>query len=104
MTRLPHANGIRIFEYSAFAQTLGDRIWESAASGAAEAGVRIEYISRPSIRKEDVVARLLEQHGDHPCLVFVISAMECYLCHWPPRDSVTGKIFVQPDTGTRLHY
>jgi len=51
---------------------------ERAASLAAEAGVTIEHVAKPHTRKEEVVARVLEQHGDHPGLVHIISAMEDY--------------------------
>jgi hypothetical protein len=47
-----------------------------AASPAAAAGVTIENISRNHIRREDVVERVLRQHGDHPGLFHIISAME----------------------------
>ena len=66
MTRYLNAKGIRIFDYPEFAKTLRDRVRERAASLAAEAGVTIEHIGKPHIRKEDVVARVLEQRGDHP--------------------------------------
>ena len=44
---------------------------EAAASLAAEAGIAIEHVS-----KEAIVAKVLEQRGEHPGLVHVISAME----------------------------
>jgi hypothetical protein len=104
MTQFLHTSGIRIFDYPAFAQTLRDRVRESTASIAAEAGVRIEHMAKASVRKEDVVARMLEQHGDHPGLVHIISAMESCTCYRPWRDRATGKVFVRPDTGKCLHY
>ena len=66
MTGYLNANGIRIFDYPDFAKTLRDRVRERAASLAAEAGVAIEHIAKPHIRKEDVVARVLAQRGDQP--------------------------------------
>ena len=69
MTRFLHANGVRIFDYPQFAMTLRDRVRERAASLAADAGVTIEHIGKTHIRKEDVVARVLEQRGDRPGLV-----------------------------------
>jgi polysaccharide pyruvyl transferase WcaK-like protein len=48
----------------------------SARQLAAEAGVTIEHIAKPHIRKEDVVTQVLDRRGDHPGLVHVISAME----------------------------
>jgi hypothetical protein len=74
MTGYLNAKGIRIFDYPQFAMTLRDRVRERAASLAAEAGVSIKHIAKPHTRKEDVVARVLAQRGDHPGLVHVTSA------------------------------
>src|SRR5215467_9628389 len=68
MTRFLHANGIRIFDYPQFAMKLRDRVRDCAASLAAAAGITIEHIGKAHIRKEDVVARVLERRGDHPGL------------------------------------
>jgi len=59
MTGYLNAKGIRIFDYPEFAKTLRDRVRDRAASLAAEAGVTIEHIAKPHVRKEDVVARVL---------------------------------------------
>src|SRR3954462_11504647 len=104
MTRFLYAKGIRIFDYPAFAQILRDRVRDRAASLAAEAGVTIEHVSESHIRKEDVVARVLEQRGDHPGLVHIISAMEACDSYRPWHDKATGKTFVRPDSGKCLHY
>jgi hypothetical protein len=93
MTRFLYANGIRIFEYPAFAIKLRDR--DRAASLAVSAGITIDHIARSHIRKEEVVARVLGQRGDHPGLVHVISAMEACDSHRPWHDKATGKAFVR---------
>jgi hypothetical protein len=104
MTRYLHANGVRIFDYPQFTMTLRDRVRERAASLAAEAVVTIEHISKSHIRKEAVVVRVLEQRGEHPGLVHIISAMEACDSYRPWRDKATGKSFVRPDGGKCLHY
>jgi hypothetical protein len=104
MTRFLHSNGVRIFDYPQFAMTLRDRVRDRAASVAAEAGVTIEHIGKAHIRKEDVVARVLEQHGDRPGLVHIISAMEACDAYQPWHDKQTHKTFVRPDSGKCLHY
>jgi hypothetical protein len=76
MTGYLNANGIRILEYPEFAKMLRDRVRERAAALAAEAGVTIEHVGKAHIRKEDVVARVIAERGDHPGLVHIISAME----------------------------
>jgi hypothetical protein len=104
MTRFLYAKAIRIFTYPAFAQTLRDRVRDGAAVLAAEAGVTIEHMTKSHIRKEDVVARVLERRGDHPGLVHVLSAMEACDSYRPWHDKTTGKTFVRPDSGKCLHY
>ena len=83
--------------------TLRDRVRDRAASLAAEAGVTIEHIGKAHIRKEDVVARVLEQHGDRPGLVHIISAMEACDAYKPWHDKQTHKTFIRPDSGKCLH-
>jgi hypothetical protein len=104
MTRYLNIHGIRIFDYPEFAKTLRDRVRERAASLAAEAGVSIEHVANTHIRKEDIVARVLKQRGDHPGLVHVLSAMEACDAYKPWHDKQTHKTFVRPDSGKCLHY
>ena len=104
MTRFLYAKGIRIFDYPEFAMKLRDRVRDVAASLAATAGVTIEHIAKSHIRKEEVVARVLAQRGDHPGLVHIISAMETCDSYRPWHDKASGKTFVRPDSGKCLHY
>ena len=104
MTRFLHANGIRIFDYPQFAQTLRDRVRDRAAALALEAGLTIEHIAKSHISKEEVVARVLAQRGEHPGLVHIISAMEACDSYRPWHDKASGKTFVRPDSGKCLHY
>jgi hypothetical protein len=78
MTRYLNGQGIRIFDYPQFAMKLRDRVRDCAATLAAEAAVTIEYIAKSHIRKESVVARVLEQRGDHLGLERIISAMDAW--------------------------
>ena len=104
MTRFLHATGVRIFDYPQFAMTLRDRVRDCAASLAAAAGVSIEHISKTHIRKEDVIARVLKQRGDHPGLVHILSAMEACDAYRPWHDKQTHRTAVRPDSGKCLHY
>ena len=76
MTAFLSARQIRIFDYPQFAEPLRDRVRERAAELAAAAGVTIEHIAKSHIRKEDVIAKVLSERGDHPGLVHIISAMD----------------------------
>jgi hypothetical protein len=104
MTRFLYANQIRIFDYPEFAMALRDRVREAAASLAAEAGVAIEHVAKSHVRKEAIVAKVLEQRGDHPGLVHVISAMEACDAYKPWHDKQTHKTYLRPDSGKCLHY
>jgi hypothetical protein len=66
--------------------------------------VRIQHVSKSHVRKEDIVARVLEKRGDHPGRVHIISAMEACDSYQLWHDKATGKTFVRPDSGKCLHY
>jgi hypothetical protein len=104
MTRFLYARQIRIFDYPEFAMALRERVREAAASLAAEAGVAIEHVANSHVRKEAVVAKVLERRGDHPGLVHVISAMEACAAYKPWHDKQTHKTYLRPDSGKCLHY
>jgi hypothetical protein len=104
MPRFLYARGVRIFDYPEFAMTLRDRVRERATSLASQAGVSIEHIAKNHIRKEEVVARVLAQRGDHPGLVHILSAMEACDSYRPWHDKASGKTYLRPDSGKCLHY
>jgi hypothetical protein len=104
MTRYLNAKGIRIFDYPEFMKALRDRVRACAASLASEAGVAIEHIGKPHIRKEEVVARVLGQRGDHSGLVHIVSAMEACDAYQPWHDKRAHETFVRPDSSKCLHY
>ena len=104
MTSILKARSIRIFDYPRFAEPLRERIRASAQEISMEAGVAIEHINKPHIRKEDVVAKVLAARGDHPGLVHVISAMEACASYKPWHEKASGKTYLKPDAGKCLHY
>jgi hypothetical protein len=104
MTRFLYANQIRLFDYSEFASTLRDRVREAAASLAAEAGVAVAHVAKSHVRKEGIVAQVLEQRGDHPSLVHILSAMEACHAYKPWHDKQTHRTYLRPDSGKCLHY
>jgi hypothetical protein len=104
MTAFLKARGVRIFDYPRFAEPLRDAIRVRAQELAASAGIAIEHIAKAHIRKEDVVAKVLERRGDHPGLVHILSAMEACDSYRPWHDKVSGQTFLKPDTGKCLHY
>src|SRR3978361_34207 len=104
MTRFLYANPIRIFDYPELHVTLREGVREAAASLAAEARVAIEHVAKSHVRKEAIVAKVLEQRGDHPGLVHVISAMEACDAYKPWHDKQRHRTYLRPDSGKCLHY
>jgi len=105
MTRYLYANGIRIFDYTAFAQPLRDQIRANAEAIAKENGVEIEFIAKSkSFRKEDRIQEILRVRGDHPGLVHIFTAMESCTAYKPWHDKQTGKTYVKITKGKCLHY
>jgi len=102
MTRFLYANQIRIFDYPEFASTLRDRVREAAVSLASEAGIAIEHVAKSHVRKEAIVAKVLDQRSDHPGLVHVISAMEAGGAYKPWHDKPTHKTCLRSDSGKCL--
>ena len=76
MTSFLYSRGIRIFDYARFAEPLRERIRAAAEAAATSAGAAMQHLNKAHIRKEDVVAAVLKERGDHPGLVHIISAME----------------------------
>lgn len=104
MTSFLYSRGIRIFDYARFAEPLRESIRARAQEICAEAGIEIEHINKPHIRKEEVVAKVLARRGEHPGLVHVISAMESCASYKPWHDKGSGKTYLRPDSGKCLHY
>jgi hypothetical protein len=104
MTKFLNAHHIRIFDYPRFAEPLRKRLREQAAALAATAGITIEHIGKKHVRKEAVVAEVLQRRGDHPGLVHVISAMEGCDTYKPWHDKQTHQTYLRPDSGQCLHY
>jgi hypothetical protein len=104
MTRFLNANQIRIFDYPTFAATLRDHVCERAAAVAAEAGISVEHVGKSHVRKEAIVVKVLDQRGEHPGQVHVISAMEACDAYKPWYDKQTHKTYLRSDSGKCLHY
>src|SRR6267143_3084229 len=103
MTSFLNAHGIRIFDYAGFAEPLRERIRVRAQEVCAAAGIEIEHVNKSHIRKEDLVARVLQARGDAPGLVHVISAMEACPSYKPWHDKSSGKTYLRPETRSEEH-
>ncbi len=105
MTGYLKARGLRIFDFAEFSKPLTQAIRENAERIAREHGLVIEFIRRPKqVRKEDRIAEILAQRGDHPGLIHVFSAMETCSTFEPWHDKKTAKTFLRRDSGKCIHY
>lgn len=104
MTSYLKARGIRIFDYTKFAEPLRDQIRSNAEKVAEENGIEIQFLRKSNIRKETIVQKLLTERGDQPGLVCILSAMEACPSYKPWHDKKTHETFLKPDSGKCLHY
>lgn len=96
--------GIRLFDYTQWAEPLREEIRQNAERLAAEAGLEIEFIRRKNFRKEDRIQELLQKRGDHPGLVHIFSAMEACSSFKPWYDKASGKTSLHATEARCLHY
>ena len=105
MTSYLYRAGIRIFDYTQFAEPLRNLIRSNAERLAQENGISIEFMSkRQAQRKEDQIAARLKVRGHHPGLVQILSAMESCVAYEPWHDKGSGKTYVRSTSGKCLHY
>jgi hypothetical protein len=105
MTSFLNFRGIKIFDYAkVFADPWRERIRQCAHELADKHGVSIEHVNKPHIRKEDLVAKAIEQRGKHSGLVHILSAMEACSAYKPWHDKNSHKTFLRPTHGKCLHY
>ena len=76
MTSFLYSKGIRIFDYAQLAEPLREHLRNCALEVSKAAGVEIENVNKNHIRKEDLVAKVLQERGDALGLVHALSASE----------------------------
>jgi len=104
MTSYLNAQHIRIFDYPRFAQSLRDEVRANAEKLAVKAGIEIEFMRKTNSRKEARIKQVLQQRGEHPGLVHILSAMEACPSYRPWHNKQTHKTFLKPTSGKCLHY
>ncbi|MEK7281032.1 MAG: MarR family transcriptional regulator [Chloroflexota bacterium] len=105
MARYLRFKGVRLFDYTPFAEPLRDKIRQNAERVAQEHGLDIEFIrSAHAFRKEDRIRAILQQRGNQPGLVHIFSAMEPCPAFTPWYDKTTGKTTLRYKDGKCLHY
>ena len=104
MTSYLYQHQIRIFDYADWSSQFKDEIRANAEALSSANGIEIEFVRRSSIRKETLVQEVLQNRGDHPGLVHILSAMESCPSYRPWHDKATGRTFLKGTQGKCLHY
>ncbi len=104
MTSYLYRQGIRIFDYTEFAQPLRETLRTNAEELAEANGIAIEFIRKKDFRKEDRIQALLAQRGSQPGLVHIFSALEPCPSYQPWHDKPTHQTYLKTDSGKCLHY
>lgn len=105
MTGFLKAEDVRIFDFAEFSKPLTETIRQNAERIAKENGLQIEFIRKAKgFRKEDHIAKILADRGEHPGLVHILSVMENCSTFEPWHDKKTNKTFLRQKYGKCLHY
>lgn len=97
--------GVRLFDYTQWAEPLREEIRQHAERLARGAGLAIEFIRRgDDFRKEARIQEVLDERGNQPGLVHIFSAMESCSTYKPWYDKTTGKTSLHGGEGRCLHY
>jgi len=98
------AQGIRFFDLPKFAMPFREAIRENAERVARENSIEVQFIRNHEVRKESIVAKVLELRGDKPGLVAILSAMEVCPSFAARFDKKTGRTSLRADRAKCLHY
>lgn len=98
------SKGIRIFDYTRFAEPLRDEIRLNAERLAQQNGLEIDFIRKKDFRKEKRIKQIIAKRGDHAGLVHIFSAMEPCPSFKPWHDKTSGKTMLRYTEAKCLHY
>jgi hypothetical protein len=105
MTDYFYEHHLRIFDYPRWAAPLRDALRQNMERIAAENKIEIEFIrSKKKFRQEKHVRQVLDQRGEEPGVVCILSAMEPCGSYKPWHDKKTHKTYLKRDDGKCLHY
>jgi hypothetical protein len=106
MTGYLFKHKIRVFSYGTeFALPLRDMVRSNAQEIGEAEEVSIEFISKVgAFRKEERIAEIVKERGDHCGLVHIFSAMEQCPTYKPDREQESGHYSVKYVQGKCLHY
>jgi len=97
-------HGVRLFDFTRWAETLRDELRQNAEALAAQEGLKIDYIRRKNFRKEERVKEIITERGEQPGLVHIFSALEPCTSFRPWHDKRTHRTFLKTRQAQCLHY
>jgi hypothetical protein len=104
MTSFMLRNKLHLFDYAKYVEQYREAIRQNAETVAAENNIVIDFVRKSTVRKEDIIQKRLQQRGNHPGLIHIISAMETCTTYKPWHDKGTGKTFLKYDIAKCLYY
>ena len=96
--------GIRIFDFTQWAEPLREEIRVNAEKVARDNGLEIDFIRKKNFRKETRISDIIKQRGTHPGLVHIFSAMEVCTAYKPWYNKKTRQTSLKTVTSKCLHY
>ena len=95
----------RCFDFHKVFEPVTKSITENAERIAAANGMSVEYINNvKAFRKDEKIADIIEERGEHEGLVKIYSQLENCQTYKPWTDKTTGKTGFKADMTKRLHY
>jgi hypothetical protein len=105
MTGYLYQQGIRIFDYPKFAESLRERLRENAEALAESQRSEDRIYSQEGFSQGKPHSQDSEkERGEQPGLVHIFGAMEACPSYRPWHDKVTGKTYLKPASGKCLTY
>jgi len=98
------ARGIYLFDFPQWAMPFREAIRVNAEDLAKAHGIKVQFIRNNETRKEAIVSQILEQRGNGPGLVAILSALEVCPTFEARYDKTTGRTSLRPDRAKCLHY
>jgi hypothetical protein len=95
--------GILIKDFKAYSKKLAELLKENAKIISETEGAHYEYLDSPKIRKEQTVKEIIQQRGDHPGMVAVLTTLEVDNSYDIQFDSVDKKLILVPRRRKCLH-
>lgn len=102
MARHLTKQNILLFDYTKYADPLGEQLRLNAETLAAKNNIAIEFIRSSNARKEDIAKK--NYNPDKFGLVAILSAMEACNAYKPWHDKVSHRTFLKSASGKCLHY